>query len=149
MSINDRHQSKDLAVTPPNSFVATPLTPPPTDEKPNLTVSKVIQLFRNHKAGKRSDPWTVIQLEEGNYQGIESQLRADESLWGYVNDKIRSVSHPQLIINWTDCYRYDYDPVTRRLVVRMPTAVHEEFLAEVVRDIQGQLGKIRDTSSGA
>ena len=45
--------------------------------------------------------------------------------------------------------RYDYDAIYHRLVVRMPTAVHELFVARVEDAIFSQLKSIRKGSDGA
>ena len=45
--------------------------------------------------------------------------------------------------------RYDYDAIYHRLVVRMPTAVHELFVARVEDTIFKRLKSIREGSDGA
>ncbi|KAF2788691.1 hypothetical protein K505DRAFT_366255 [Melanomma pulvis-pyrius CBS 109.77] len=122
-------------ITPPLSFVDPPLTPPPTDEKTFTQAPRVIALFKDIEAGKsvKQPPWTVLQLARGEYDEIERRLEQDELLCGYVKDKIR----------------YDYDGNKNRLVVRMPTAVHELFIARVEDTIFSQLKSIREGLSDA
>jgi hypothetical protein len=80
-------------ITPPSSFRGTPLTPPPTDEKAFTPVTRVLAIFRGIKAGGFKSPlWIVIQLALGEYDEIERRLKQEESLWGYVKDKIRWVA---------------------------------------------------------
>ena len=80
-------------ITPPSSFTSHPLTPPPTDEKPFAQVHPVIALFKEIRGGRhiKLDPWTEFQLLVGEYDEIARWLRQDESLLGYVQDKIRWV----------------------------------------------------------
>jgi hypothetical protein len=81
-------------ITPPASFTSAPLTPPPTDEKTFTQASRVIAHFKDIQAGRhtRHDPWTLFQLSEREYEVIEYRLKQDESLFGYVKDKIRCVT---------------------------------------------------------
>jgi hypothetical protein len=80
-------------ITPPLSFAETPLTPPQTDEKAFTQATRIIALFNDIKAGRhiRQQPWTEFQLKRGEYDEIEHRLSRDESLYGYVKDKIRYV----------------------------------------------------------
>lgn len=119
-------------VTPPSSFIHAPLTPPPTDEKAFTQAPRIIALFKDLEAGRhaREQPWTEFQLAPGEYNEIERQLRRDESLFGFVKDKIR----------------YDYCGENHRLVVRMPTGVHELFIDGVEDAIRSQLKTIRKGS---
>ncbi|KAF2806326.1 uncharacterized protein BDZ99DRAFT_573887 [Mytilinidion resinicola] len=95
----------------------------------SVQVHQVIALFEEIRAGRhiKRHPWTEFQLAEGEYDEIERRLERSELL-GYVKDKIR----------------YDYDRESDRLVVRMPTAVHELFIARVEDAIFSQLKSIRD-----
>jgi hypothetical protein len=44
------------------------------------------------------------------------------------------------------CARYDYDEDKRKLVVRMPTEIHERFIDKVENDIRSQLRRIQNGS---
>ena len=127
--------TKGSQITHPSSFTAHPLTPPPTDEKPFAQAHRVIALFKEIRAGKHTkrDPWTEFQLSAEEYDEIEGRLRRDEELSGYVNDKIR----------------WDYNSETHRLVIRMPTRVHELFIDRVEDAIRSQLKAIRGGSDNA
>jgi hypothetical protein len=85
---------KEQHITPPSSFVDPPLTPPPTDKKVFTQVPRILALFRERKAGTYDERnlWTVFQLAVGEYDELERQLKQEESLWGYVEDKIRQVA---------------------------------------------------------
>ncbi|KAF2007251.1 hypothetical protein P154DRAFT_614661 [Amniculicola lignicola CBS 123094] len=121
-----------LHITPPSSFIDTPLTPPPTDEKAPTQATRVIALFKDIQAGRhiKEHPWTEFQLAKGEYDEIERQLRRDESLFGYVKDKIR----------------YDYWGGSHQLVIRVPTGIHELFIDGVEDAIRSQLKAIRSGS---
>ncbi|KAI9759545.1 MAG: hypothetical protein M1840_003257 [Geoglossum simile] len=126
---------KEQHITRPSSFVGPPLTPPPTDKKPFTQASRVIALFKLIEAGRHigQHPWTEFQLTRGEYDEIEHRLEQDEWLWGFVKDKIR----------------YDYDARRHRLVVRMPTAVHELLIDGVEDAIRCELKTIRGGSDKA
>ncbi|KAI9764422.1 MAG: hypothetical protein M1840_008445 [Geoglossum simile] len=126
---------KEQHITPPSSFVNPPLTPPPTDKKVFTQVPRVLAFFRERKAGRsvERDPWMVFQLAVGEYDELERRLEQEESLWGFVKDKIR----------------YDYFARSNRLVVRMPTGRHEILIAGVEDSLWSQLKVIRNGSNKA
>lgn len=77
-------------ITPPWSVSEPPLTPPPTEEKPSSTRAQiVVDSFRHHQTGQRSSPWTDYRFDPSDYAGLLHMLNADESLRGYVEDKVR------------------------------------------------------------
>jgi hypothetical protein len=65
--------------------------PPLTDEKITLNVRRILAFFNDIKAGRavRSNPWKEFQLEPGEYDQIEREIKRDESLSGYIEDKLR------------------------------------------------------------
>ncbi|KAF7513922.1 hypothetical protein GJ744_006536 [Endocarpon pusillum] len=132
MSISPEDVEQHQHVTPPSSFTNQPLTPPLTDKTPFTTALRVIALFRQIQAGRdtKQRPWTVFQLAPGEYDEIESTLQQDDELSRFVDAKIR----------------YDYDGYKCRLVVRMPTHVHERFTDKVEDAIRSQLKEIRNGS---
>ena len=81
-------------ITPPSRFVGAPLAPPPTDEKVFTQAPRVVTLFKDIQAGRhlKRHPWTKFQLVQREYDEIERQFRREESLFGYVQDKIRCVT---------------------------------------------------------
>ncbi|KAF2788653.1 hypothetical protein K505DRAFT_255056 [Melanomma pulvis-pyrius CBS 109.77] len=123
-----KHQN----VTPPPRFTDQPLTPPLTDKKPFAVAHRVIALFRQiyAKSDAERDARTEFQLADGEYDQIQSTLQQDDVLSGYVDEKIR----------------YDYDEDKRKLVVRMPTEIHERFIDKVEDDIRSQLKTIQNGS---
>ncbi|KAF9730248.1 hypothetical protein PMIN01_12181 [Paraphaeosphaeria minitans] len=120
--------------TTPPLRPAGPPTPPPT-EKPYVQAHRVVALILRNEAGELrvQEPLTEFQLAPGEFAEIERLLGQNETLQGYTKDKIR----------------YDYVSETHRLVVRMPTAVHELFIARIEDAIPNQLKPIRDGSDNA
>lgn len=92
MSLQQMNQTLRCQGTPPSSFVDTSLTPSPTDKF--TQVHQVLALFATIQGGRqrREKPWNEFQLIPGEYEEIERQLEQDETLWGYVKDKIRCAS---------------------------------------------------------
>ncbi|KAF2729083.1 hypothetical protein EJ04DRAFT_502924 [Polyplosphaeria fusca] len=130
MSTSQHLTTESKHITPPSSFANDPLTPPPTEERPFSQAGRIISLFKSIRDGRhsREQPWTEIELAPGEYDEIERQLRRDEALYGYVQDKVR----------------YDYNADLRRLVIRMPSGVHELFIDAVEDEIRSQLKAIRN-----
>ncbi|KAF2731036.1 hypothetical protein EJ04DRAFT_536892 [Polyplosphaeria fusca] len=91
------------------SFAKDPLNPSPTEERPSSQRHRIFSLFESIRDGRhpRKEPWTEFRLGPGQYDEIERQLELDETLWGYVQDKIR----------------YDYNADTRRLVIQTPSTL--------------------------
>ncbi|KAJ5943794.1 hypothetical protein N7516_003962 [Penicillium verrucosum] len=125
MSPESDHMKK---ITPTGSFVNTPPTPPPSEEK-NLSSSaqSVLNCFTLHREGLRLQSWRQHRLTPDQYTEVLHTLDGDESLRGYVEDKIR----------------LDYDPRRSRLTIRMPSPLHDLFCAEVVSKILNQLTELR------
>lgn len=115
-------------------FHPPPPTPPPTEETTTSLASRIIEKIKNRREGRNvtSTPWVVYSLDLKGYQELQHELQGDESLWGFAQHKLR----------------YDYFPSTGRLVLRMPTTLHEEFVTIVVEEIQVQLKSIQDSSAG-
>ncbi|KAF2758767.1 hypothetical protein EJ05DRAFT_438545 [Pseudovirgaria hyperparasitica] len=128
MSTSHNRQELHEEITPPSSFVFAPLTPPSSGKKPFVQAGKIITLFKTIRAGKhiKQPPWSEFQLSPTERTEINRQLDQDEDLRGFVEYKIR----------------YDFDAANDLLVVRMPTAIHELFLARVEEAIHNQLKSI-------
>ncbi|KAH6708922.1 hypothetical protein BKA61DRAFT_615088 [Leptodontidium sp. MPI-SDFR-AT-0119] len=121
-------------VTPTASFTACPLTPPATDEKHCSTVLRIIDDIKKAKTGaglRVAAPWAAYSLDAEGYQDLLQRLDRDESLAGFAEHNLR----------------FDYFPSTSRLVLRMPSTVHECFIAQLVEEIQNQLKAISGTSA--
>jgi len=93
-----------------------------------LVANQIVALFKEIKSGYvgESQPWKKFQLKQPEEYGeIERLLLADtdDSLWGFVDDKIR----------------YDFDADRNQVVVRMPTNLHKMFLKGVEISISFQL----------
>ncbi|KAH7111794.1 hypothetical protein B0J11DRAFT_190076 [Dendryphion nanum] len=130
MSASQASMTQNQSITPPSSFVKPPLTPPLTDEKPSPQVERVLTLFKKIQDGKHSDqdPWTEIRLSRGDYDELKRQIRQNKALWGFTKDKI-----------W-----HDYNDESQLLVVRMPSAVHELFIAHLEDAIFTRVKSIRE-----
>jgi hypothetical protein len=91
MSTSRTLPSGNKQITPPSSVVHAPLTPPLTDKKPATKVQRILALFNDIKAGRstHSYPWEEFQLEPGEYDQLEREIRRDKSLLGYIEDKLR------------------------------------------------------------
>ena len=94
MSMSQTPLKEHKHITPPSSFVDAPLTPPPTDKKAFTQAPRVIALFKDIQVGRhiKQHPWTEFRLAQGEYNEVERRLKRNESLSGYVRDKIRYVS---------------------------------------------------------
>ncbi|KAL4801675.1 hypothetical protein BDV18DRAFT_71757 [Aspergillus unguis] len=119
-------------ITPPNSFIQCPLTPPPTVKVSSSSVSQIINIFDKHSHGFQQDPWTEYTLDPDEYNELQDQVGKGSNQLKY--SKIR----------------YDYEPLKSRLAIRMPTPLHETFCAKVVLKIISQLELVeREGGNGA
>ncbi|KAH0562081.1 hypothetical protein GP486_003221 [Trichoglossum hirsutum] len=103
--------------TPPDKTIQLPPSPPPSSEKQSAAVWRVLNLFQSNN-GKVGSPWINIPLSLEDYEKLQKALGRDKTL------------------------RYDYDPGTKKITIRMPTPTHDLFIAEVVKDILFQLQTI-------
>ncbi|CAG8181967.1 unnamed protein product [Penicillium salamii] len=120
--------------TPTGSFVNTPPTPPPSEGKRvSTSAQSVLNCFKLHREGRRSQSWWQHRLTSDQYTEVLCALDGDESLRGYVEDKIR----------------LDYDPRRSCLTIRMPSPLHDLVCARVVSRIVNQLTELqKDEASG-
>lgn len=114
-------------------------TPPSTsredDKAESIHIRTIVQAFKQHRSGKLSvddtPKWKRFTLSPNEYEQLERVLQSDESLWGYVHDKVRS----------------DYFPSTQRFVIRMKSYLHEDFIHSVTNDIGRQLERLGEGQS--
>jgi hypothetical protein len=99
MSTSQARVAQHQRVTPPQSLIKQPLTPPSTDKKLFAGALRVIALFKDIQQGRHTTRDTQIEfkLAEGEYDYIERTLQQDDELWGFAQNKIRFVSfrHPK------------------------------------------------------
>ena len=77
-------------ITPTGSFVNTPPTPPPSEEKKlSTSAQSVLNCFKLHREGRRLQSWRQHPLTPDQYTEVLRALDGDEPLRGYVEDKIR------------------------------------------------------------
>ncbi|TKA60111.1 hypothetical protein B0A49_13401 [Cryomyces minteri] len=150
---NSEEWSRRSHTTPPQSYLDSPLTPPPTDElrSPQLTKERhfssdeaksprdvegeqslqarvVIDTFESIRSGRVPylDPWTRIPLGVEQYDYLLQELEKDTVLRSYVEKDIR----------------YDYNRCRGEIIFRMPTTLHELLISKVVEDIVAQLNTV-------
>ncbi|KAK0104985.1 hypothetical protein ONS95_004645 [Cadophora gregata] len=122
--------------TPTGSFIASPPTPPLSEEKSSSS-SAVLRALEDIRCLKRTGQtrvptlWPVYKLDAAEFSDLEQRLERDKELAGFAEDKLR----------------LDYFPSSKRLVLRMPGDRHEEFIARIVKEIQDQLEAIRGPSA--
>ncbi|KAF2019464.1 hypothetical protein BU24DRAFT_419080 [Aaosphaeria arxii CBS 175.79] len=92
----------------------------------------VIEAFRQLEAGTypANTHWTRFQLEEGDFDEIQSALQQDNELWGFVDEKVR----------------HDHYEDQCLLVIRSGFRINERFIVRVERDIWRQLEEIGNGS---
>jgi hypothetical protein len=76
-----RHESN---TTPPSSFTATPLTPPPSEQKPSAVLKDILDEIGARKSGFRysEQSWLCYHLSSIEYKDLEERLRSD----GFATD---------------------------------------------------------------
>lgn len=77
-------------ITPPESFLEPPLTPPLTKDKaPSRSAQRVLNYFKLHRVGHRPQFWWQHRLAFNDYREVLLVLDSDSSLRDYVEDKVR------------------------------------------------------------
>lgn len=90
MSPESESDLMEKKTTPTGSFVNTPPTPPPSEEKKlSTSAQSVLNYFKLHRKGRRPQSWWQHRLTPDQYTEVLRVLDGDESLRGYVEDKIR------------------------------------------------------------
>jgi hypothetical protein len=73
--MNIPHPLQPSLTTPPESFTNAPLTPPPTEEKPNLPVlSRILKEIARRERGHNlsTQPWERLEVGESEYNPTAS-----------------------------------------------------------------------------
>lgn len=79
-------------VTPPLSSTQQTLTPPPTDTRRFQTAERVVDFCKRIREGEDTNQDQVVfKLEKSGYDCLTKRLEQEDGLWGYIQDKIRSV----------------------------------------------------------
>ncbi|TKA61444.1 hypothetical protein B0A49_11799 [Cryomyces minteri] len=91
MAMQFHHNNPPRKITPPDSFITAPLTPPLTGKKPSEAVVKIHKLLRYRQSGGRvsETPWRTFKLQPDEYDELLCLFKNDESLWGFVENKVR------------------------------------------------------------
>ncbi|KAI9743008.1 MAG: hypothetical protein M1818_003303 [Claussenomyces sp. TS43310] len=83
-------QASISKITPPESTINSPPTPPLTDTKPAARVARIRRALRGCQNGvPPRSPWTVYNLSSEEYEELLDRLQHDELLNGFVVDKVR------------------------------------------------------------
>lgn len=122
------HISDCLGITPPERQAQLPPTPPTTDERRERASNtshddRILRLLRNRAVGLLG-PWTIIPIE---FQQYGRNRRAIERLFR----------------------RHDYEPEQERIVVRMPSPIHESFLKSFERALEDSIKRVANTGGDA
>ena len=91
MAMQHLRDSLPDKITPPGSFIAPPLTPPPTDSKPTKLVLMVLDALRQCRDGRQisESQWHIYKIQPEEYDGLIELVKKEESLWTFVENKLR------------------------------------------------------------
>jgi hypothetical protein len=83
--------SSSRKITPPGIVLNASPTPPPSDTKPSDQVAKILQILRDRQRGIiiSEPPWRIFKLQSEEYDELVDELKRDEPLGGFFEDKIR------------------------------------------------------------
>ncbi|KAL3476217.1 hypothetical protein BJX99DRAFT_228413 [Aspergillus californicus] len=125
--------------TPPDSHIGLALTPPASAERrqplARSSVENVLAAFRDLK-NYRSPPQDekeLFELQPDQYLQLLRELECDRPLQAYVDCKVR----------------WEYDPESALLYIRMNTPIHQFFAASIMHEICKQLDRIASGEGAA
>ena len=78
-------------VTPPESLISSPPSPPPTDERVAPGVARLATRIAHIQSGlwPWCEPWSVSKLESDAFAELSRQFGKDEGLGGFAKQKLR------------------------------------------------------------
>lgn len=122
--------------TPPSSDIEPdthrlPPSPPLSPKRAHSSsVDRVFSIQRLRKAGlyQGDSDWRAFRLSASEHVELERRLQADDDLWAWYCDKVR----------------YDFDSGEERYTLRMPSGVHEFFVASVDQAITSGIRGLAD-----
>lgn len=119
----ERSVSGTLPPSPPSSS-ASPSSPT------SSAVRTLLDIVKRAKAGDTTglESWTTLTICTGEYDDFLDELEYDPELLSWYKHK----------------FRFDYDPTESIYTIRMPTTLHEHFIAGVVDEIIVQIRKKAD-----
>jgi len=149
MAMQYHRDDRPEKVTPPGSFITAPLTPPPTDSIPTKLVLKILRIIQQCKRGRpvSESEWHTFKLQPREYDDLLTLLENEESLRTFVETRLRCAWTALRSAVSIFAYRYDYNSSTETLFLRMPSQLHDVFIARVVEDIQSKLRAFTDAES--
>lgn len=123
--------------TPPDRLTF-PLTPPPTSERPQIStafaVHHAMTIFSDLRGRRCPSPQTeTVTLPRDQYSELLKKLENDQPVWDYALDKVR----------------WNYNPSTGLLEIRMPTPVHDFFATSVAGEISKLLERLAEQGNSA
>ena len=140
---------KESKRTPPGTVTKPPSTPPPSDQKSGTTVERIIQEIKTRRSGRSfsTNPWLRFKLSETEYVDVVERLQRGN----FLEHKLKYCCNILVdrVQQFTDKLRFDYFPLTRLFVLRMPSGVHEVLLASITDNIVHQLRLIVEENSPA
>ncbi|KAK5112885.1 hypothetical protein LTR85_011112 [Meristemomyces frigidus] len=127
--------------TPPSSDIERdtshlPPSPPLSPKRRTLsTVDRLIGVLKLRKVGRLASEsdWRIFRLFPTDFAELQERLRREEGLLSWYEDKVR----------------YDYDPARGEYVLRMPSALHECFIASVEDAITGAIAALVERLGGS
>jgi hypothetical protein len=91
MAMQHLRDSLPDKITPPGSFITSPLTPPPTDSKPTKLVLKVLDVLRQCRDGRQisESQWHTYKIQREEYNDLIGLVKKEGSLWTFIENKFR------------------------------------------------------------
>ncbi|KAI1419244.1 hypothetical protein F5Y12DRAFT_778999 [Xylaria sp. FL1777] len=119
--------------TPPEKSSILPLTPPASSERPpsGFDLEAALQTFDDCCTGRNGR--TSIKLQPRDYEQLTNALGRHPVLGPYTQDKLR----------------FDYDPRSELLSIRMPTPVHEIVANSIANDIYDNIKAFQESPDHA
>lgn len=130
-------------VTPPSSILGRPLTPPPTDEKQARDIRYLLRQIAKYKSGGTRQ--TIHKVDKRVWAAVSPLLLRDDKLQYARFLSSQGYGYVMLMSN----HSFDYSPSIERLVLRMPTKVHEQFSRSLGRRVSEQLRLLSHASGSA
>jgi hypothetical protein len=120
-------------ITPPSSIHPGPLTPPPTDEKQARDIKYILRQIAKYRSGDTRQ--TIHKVNKIVWAAVSPLLLRDDKLQYARYLSSQGCGYVMLMSK----HSFDYFPSIERLVLRMPTKVHEQFSRSLSGRVSEQL----------